>query len=254
MRVPRIYHPHELSPDVAVTLSKGAGQHLARVLRLPPGAPLILFNGCGGEYRAVLETVGKQGVTARPVEYLDRERESPLTVTLGQCIARGPRMDYILQKAVELGVSAIVPLFSERCEVRLTPQRCEGRLRHWQGVCVSACEQCGRNRVPAVLAPQPLLAWVDHHDSIRPLGPQDTPPLRLVLDPSSRHPLRGLPAPGDGVVMLSGPEGGLTEEEVAAARRCGFIPLRLGPRTLRAETAPVAALTAVQALWGDIGD
>ncbi len=247
MRIPRIYLPGPLSPDTIVTLDERAAKHVVRVLRLHSGAPLVLFNGQGGEYQAVLASAGKREASARVTCHVSREIESPLPVVLAQCMARGTRMDYTLQKAVELGVTAIVPLTSERCEVRLSPEKVAGRLQHWEGVCISACEQCGRNRVPAVHPPAALADW------LRQDAGAQSHALKLVLDTAGDQRLHHLPAPAGTVVLLSGPEGGLTGAEIAMARGCGFTPLGLGPRTLRAETAPLAALTAIQTLWGDLG-
>lgn len=247
MRIPRVYCVQDLAPSAEVPLDERAARHLVTVLRLQAGAPVTLFDGHGGEYEAVLEAATKRAALARVVRHVPREVESPLNVTLGQCIARGSRMDYTLQKAVELGVTAIVPLTSERCQVKLALDKVGARLQHWKGICISACEQCGRNRVPAVHPPAALADWLGG------MADREHGPLKLVLDAAGGNRLGGLPPPESAVVLLSGPEGGLTKTEIALARRCGFTPVGLGPRILRAETAPLAALTAVQALWGDLG-
>ncbi|HXH03820.1 MAG TPA: 16S rRNA (uracil(1498)-N(3))-methyltransferase [Candidatus Competibacteraceae bacterium] len=244
MRIPRVHLPVSLAPGAVVALDDNAFNHLVRVLRLKPGAALILFNGAGGEYRARLETVEKRGATARVEVHVAREAESPLSVLLAQGVSKGERMDYTLQKAVELGVTAIQPLLTAHSVVSLDDERWERRRRHWQGVVVGACEQCGRNRLPALYPLRSLGEWLA------------TPPpgLGLMLDPLAEHGLRDLPPPaGRMIMLLVGPEGGLSETEIAAARIAGFRGLRLGPRVMRTETAGVAALAALQALWGDLG-
>jgi len=242
MRVPRIYHPAPLDSGAVAVLDGNAANHVARVLRLPAGAALILFNGDGGEYRARIDSLTKTGVAVRVGEYQGRECESPLTIRLAQGISRGERMDYTLQKAVELGVNRVIPLFTEHCGVQLDGERLEKRLRHWQGVVISACEQCGRNRVPQVAAPLTLTHWL--------ASPGEG--LRLVLDPDAGQTLAQLPAPAGPVTLLAGPEGGLSDQELELAKESGYVGLRLGPRILRTETAAVAALAALQALWGDL--
>lgn len=244
MRIPRTYLPIPLTTGATVILDENAANHLIRVLRLKPGAPLILFNGQGGEYRAVLQTADKKGGTAVIGEHLAHDAESPLHITLAQGISRGERMDYTLQKAVELGVTRIVPLITERCEVRLEGERLHKRLQHWQAVAASACEQCGRNRVPPVAQARSLDDWLEQsHDG-----------LRLVLDPLAAQTLTQLIKPEDRrITLLIGPEGGLSDAEIERARQVGFAGIRLGPRILRTETAAVTALSALQVLWGDLG-
>ncbi len=220
---------------------EGAARHVALVLRLGEGAPLKLFDGAGLEAQARLIEAGRKRVVAR-VESLDSGRcESPLTVHLGQAISKGDRMDYAIQKAVELGVAAITPLYVERGDVRLKGEREAKKLAHWQGVAVSACEQCGRASVPRVHPPQTLDAWLAARDER----------LRLVLHPATDDSWRQAEAV-DSAALLIGPEGGLTDVEVAAAQHAGFQPLTLGPRILRTETAPVVALTLLQHYFGDL--
>ncbi len=242
MRIPRIYLPRSLTPDAMVTLDTDAAHHIARVLRLHAGAPLILFNGQGGEYQAILHSITGNQVQAQILKHHAHETESPLQVTLAQGISRGERMDYTLQKAVELGVKTIIPLFSERCEVRLQGERLDKRVRHWQGIVNSACEQCGRNRIPSVLAPMTLPQWLPTSDG-----------LRLVLDPHATHSLAQYTQPADGkITLLIGPEGGLSDAEIINTQHAGFTRIRLGPRVLRTETAGLAVLAALQAVWGDL--
>lgn len=242
MRVSRLYLPVPLAVGATVPLDDNAFNHAVRVLRLKAGATLSLFNGMGGAFAATLVDIGKRDAWARVTEALPGEMESPLRVMLAQGIPRGEKMDYTIQKAVEVGVAAIQPLFTERGGVDLTGERLARKLRHWRGIIIGACEQCGRNWLPELREPLALTDWL-----ARPVEPG----LRLLLDPSSAQGLRGLKPPTNTVTLLIGPEGGLSLDESTQARAVGFIDVRLGPRVLRAETAGVAALAAVQALWGD---
>ncbi len=241
MRIPRIYHPLALNSDTTVTLDDAAANHAARVLRLGVGAPLVLFNGAGGEFAACIKSIDKRHVAVDVGAFRDQERETPLALWLAQGISRGERMDYTIQKAVELGVKRIMPLFTEHCGVRLDGERQDKRIKHWQGVAISACEQCGRNRIPHIETPMPLTQWLTTPNA----------GLRLVLDPEADHALAQLTAPTGPVTLLIGPEGGLSDQEVALAKQAGYLGLRLGPRVLRTETAAVAALAALLATWGD---
>ena len=242
MRIPRIHHPAPLSSGTHIELSDTAANHVSRVLRLPVDAPLILFNGQGGEFAATVTALDKRRVSVAVGDFHATEREPPLPLQLAQGISRGERMDYTIQKAVELGVHAIVPLVTERTVVQLKGERQEKRRTHWQRVAASACEQCGRNRVPQVESPVHLNAWLERFDG-RLTG--------LLLNPDADAGLGRLQAAGPAFALLSGPEGGFSGQEVAAARRAGFIGVRLGPRVLRTETAAVAVLASLQALWGD---
>jgi 16S rRNA (uracil1498-N3)-methyltransferase len=241
MRISRIHHPAPLSSGGRVELSSSAANHVARVLRLAVGAPLILFNGEGGEFDATLDAVDKRRAVARIGAFHNIEREPPLRIWLAQGVSRGERMDYTIQKAVELGVSRIVPLFTEHCGVQLDGDRLEKRVRHWQGVAVGACEQCGRNRIPQINAPLSFHRWLENPGE----------ELRLVLAPDAAHSLTQLPLPDNSVTLLIGPEGGLSDREIALAKAAGYRDVRLGPRILRTETAAVAALAAILATWGD---
>lgn len=242
MRIPRVYLACPLQHNAVVTLDENAANHVARVLRLKPGAQLILFNGEGGEYRAVLERSNKLQVEARVGEFVDRETESPLPITLAQGVSRGERMDYTIQKAVELGVTRIVPVFSRRSVVSLQGERLDKRVRRWQGVAESACEQCGRNRVPPVWEAISVDEWLQRDDGA----------LKLILHPDAPLDLFGMAPPAGPVSLLIGPEGGFAPEEITQAQAAGYIGLRLGPRILRTETAAMVALSALQMLWGDL--
>lgn len=238
----RLYCDLPLSPGAELTLPEGAARHALTVLRLQVGDALTLFNGAGGEYRASLVAANKREARVRLIEFHAAERESPLEITLALGISAGERMDYSLQKATELGVSAIQPLATERSLVKLAGERADKRQQHWQHVVIAACEQCGRNRVPVVAPVQKLFAYLASIDRKKQL---------LLLSPDAATPLKRVPT-ATGVVLLIGAEGGLAPAEREAAEASGFAPVSLGPRILRTETAPVAALAVLQALWGDI--
>jgi 16S rRNA (uracil1498-N3)-methyltransferase len=207
-----------------------------------PGDSIRLFDGAGHEHHAELIALSKRAIRVRIGAVIDNRCESAFRIELGQVMSRGERMDYVVQKATELGVSRIVPLFSERCEVKLNPERQAKRVDHWQQVAISACEQSGRSRVPEIAMPQPLNRWLEQCDSA----------LKLVLHPDAATPLSQRAAPPSAALLI-GPEGGLSDSEIEQARTAGFESLRLGPRVLRTETAPVAALSVLQYLWGDLG-
>ena len=257
MRIPRIYYPEQLACGNTVTLDENASRHLLRVLRLAPGATVIVFNGRGGEYEARLDEIGNKLAAVTMERYIDCARESPLHITLAQGIARGERMDYTLQKAVELGVARIVPLFTDRCEVRLSGERIHRRVDHWRALMINACEQCGRTIIPDIVTPLPLTDWIGGLTSSQDFttSPSAHARYKLVLDPRAAQSLSDLKAPhaDKGILVLAGPEGGLSDAEITRAEQAGFIRLRLGPRILRTETAPLAVLAALQSLWGDLG-
>lgn len=243
MRNPRIHTRAPLQAGQIVTLDDSAAHHVGKVLRMQSGNPLVLFNGDGANYPAELQEVGKKQVSARVLAREQSRCEPSLKLLLGQVISKGDRMDYAVQKSTELGVDTIVPLTSERCDVRLKGDREDKRIRHWQQVAISAAEQCGRASVPTITPLSSLVDWFALSQGCD---------LRLVLHHRSEHPLQDLTAPALGVALLVGPEGGLSDPEIAAAREQGFYPAALGPRVLRTETAPVAALTLCQWLWGDL--
>ncbi|MDZ4348157.1 MAG: 16S rRNA (uracil(1498)-N(3))-methyltransferase [Xanthomonadaceae bacterium] len=246
MRLTRIHVDHPLAVGQSLALPEAASQHLIRVLRLGVGDECVLFNGDGFDYRAVLESAAKKSVTARLAA---RERvacESPLRVVLAQALARGEKMDWVLQKATELGVAAIAPIITEHTEVRLDAERGERRMSHWRGVIAAACQQCGRAQLPQLSEPRALADWA-----------VSVPPdaLRLALHPGGQLALGDVPAPPSGasLILVVGPEGGLSERDMSQLQRAGFSGLRLGPRVLRTETAGLAALAALQARLGDLG-
>ena len=243
---PRFHCPVRLELGARVDLPERVAHHAIRVLRLRSGDRLTLFNGAGGECSARIAAVERSRVSAEVLSWLPVERESPLSISLVQALQAGEKMDLTVQKAVELGVERIVPVASRRSVVRLADQRAVRRLEHWRGVVTAACEQCGRNRLPTVTAPESLESWLTRKS--------DPGAVRLLLAPNAGRSLATLPAPvaNGRVELLVGAEGGLAAEEVELALRCGFLPVRLGPRILRTETAGLAALTAIQFLWGDL--
>lgn len=249
MRIPRFYFPDSLALGARVALPQDAAHHAVRVLRLGENDPVRLFNGDGCEYRAKIVRCDKQGAVVLVESRAALSRESPLNVLLLQGISSGERMDYTLQKAVELGVSAIQPIQAERSVVKLSGERMQKRLQHWQSVVASACEQSGRNVVPEVRAVSGLTDWLGQASGG---GCQASDgELRIHLAPDAELTLRDLEKPSGPVVLAAGPEGGFSDNEHAALRQCGFVAVSLGPRVLRTETAALAALAALQMLWGD---
>jgi len=241
MSAPRFYLDQPLALGARFSLPPGPARHAARALRLAVDDAITLFNGAGGEYAARIERIHKDEVAVAVTGFADVERESRLQVMLAQGISSGERMDYTLQKAVELGVVAIQPIAARRSVVKLAGERVDRRVAHWQGVVASACEQCGRNRVPAVATPLALASWLGQYQGGR----------LLFLSPLAEARLADLPAPATKDCLVAGPEGGFEADEIAALTAAGAIPVRLGPRVLRTETAAVAALAAMQTLWGD---
>jgi 16S rRNA (uracil1498-N3)-methyltransferase len=244
MRTIRIHVDAPLASGRDITLPAQAGEHVARVLRLEVGSPVVLFSGSDGmEYDATLIGVGKRDVVASVGTGRAVDNESPLSLTLAQGVARGEKMDLIVQKATELGIARIVPILSERSEVKLDAARAEKRLAHWRAVAASACEQSGRARVPTIDPALPLATW------LASLGQGG--PMRLALLPEgTKRP--GELALTDAALLAIGPEGGFGERDRAALASAGFLGLKLGPRILRTETAGLAAIAALQALYGDV--
>jgi 16S rRNA (uracil1498-N3)-methyltransferase len=243
MRLTRVHVTEPLTSAAQQVLRGPAANHISRVLRLRTGDELILFDGRGGEYEARIDEFRKDAVLVSVNEHRAVERESPLAITLAQGVSRGERMDWVIQKATELGVRSIAPILSERTVVRLDAKQTVNKVRHWQAIAIAACEQCGRNQVPEVATPVSLAAFLEQGTSTG---------IRLLLSPLGKLRVRDLHAGDSGVAVLIGPEGGFSEGEQQAAIAAGFTALSLGPRVLRTETAAIAALTAIQQQLGDL--
>lgn len=241
MRTVRIYHPEPLADQAVCELTDDAANHVGRVLRMQVGEPLKIFNGDGYDYSGVIQAVGKKTVTIALHDREFRAVESSLKIHLGQGISRGDRMDFAIQKAVELGVTEITPLFTERCGVKLDAERAEKKREQWQKIVIAACEQSGRAVVPVVHPLVSLSSW---------LG-QATDELKLTLDPWTSATIKGL-TPTTALRLVIGPEGGFSDAEVAATTSAGFQAVRLGPRVLRTETAALTAIAALQLQLGDL--
>lgn len=243
MRLTRVHVPGPLSPRAHYTIEGDAANHITRVLRLEPGAPLTVFDGRGGEYSARIESFRKASVLIEVQERSSSSRESSLSLTLAQGVSRGERMDWVVQKATELGVTSIIPVLTERTVVKLDTKQSGRKLSHWQGIAVAACEQSGRDRLPHIVAPLAL------DDFLLDIDPQST---RVLLSPTGTQRVPDLKTSERRIVVLIGPEGGLSEIEQRSAIGAGFIAVRMGPRVLRTETAAVAALTLLQHQFGDL--
>jgi 16S rRNA (uracil1498-N3)-methyltransferase len=244
MRNIRIHVAAALQPGAEVSLPAPAAAHVVRVLRLRAGDALTLFNGDGHDYPARLTSANGRDAVVQIESRQAISTESPLRITLAQALARGEKMDWIVQKAAELGVAAIVPLLTERSEVKLDEARAAKRLEHWRAVAIAACEQSGRAVVPALHAAQPLAAWLAALDA-------DTSSTRLVLHPGEGCAARAL-QPTSRATLAVGPEGGFGDSDLPALHAAGFANLSLGPRILRTETAGLAAIAALQAIYGDL--
>jgi 16S rRNA (uracil1498-N3)-methyltransferase len=236
--MPRLFIEADLGPQATLELPEQAAHHAVRVLRLREGDTVVLFDGRGGEYEARLSLTGRDRVVARLGERRDLERESPLSVTLVQGVSSGEKMDFTVQKAVELGVSAIHPVFSAKSVVRPSGERDAKKLAHWRRIAIAACEQCGRNRIPKIHEPVALERY---------RAPEAA--LKILLAPAGSARLADFAR--SPLVLAAGPEAGFSEAEEAMLRGDGFAPVRLGPRVLRTETAALAALAALNALAGD---
>jgi 16S rRNA (uracil1498-N3)-methyltransferase len=243
MRLTRVYVEAPLEPGARIRLEGSAASHVTRVLRLRTGEALTLFNGQGGEHAASIERSHGGEVTVLVGEHLAIERESPFPITLAQGISRGQRMDLVVQKATELGVSRLVPVLTERSVVRLDAQQADRKSNHWRAIVIAACEQCGRNRLPEVALPVALRELLREPAADRP---------RLLLSPDAARRVEDVRRPASGVTVLIGPEGGLSDEEQGHAQAAGFTAVNLGPRVLRTETAAIAAVTLLQREFGDL--
>lgn len=242
MRIPRIYLPQPLTSGNEIALDENALRHVVQVLRLKVGHPLLVFNGHGGEYEAQLVRISKREAVVQVGNFHNINRESALFTHLGLGISKGERMDFALQKAVELGVNEITPLFTEHCVVQLKDNRASKKHDHWQAVIISACEQSGRNTIPVLNSAKPLTEW---------LG-SCAVSTRLILDPTADVALSAIKLSEPELALTIGPEGGFSETEIEQARAAGFTGVTLGPRVLRTESAALAGLAAVQCLWGDL--
>ena len=254
MMLPRFYCPVEMFPGQTLELPPSIAHHAARVLRLEHGAELILFNGHGGEFKSVIAHIRRNGASVLVEKYIAIERESQLSVTLAQAICATEKMNWIVQKAVELGVQRIQPLATKLSVVKLSVERGANRLEHLRKVVISACEQCGRNLIPEVLPPTPLPDWLAQQiDYRRNLAGDAALNSNFMLSPAAKEGLRYYSHTFrmTDITLLVGPEGGFARDEEASALAAGFLPLRLGHRILRTESAALAAVAAMQALWGD---
>lgn len=241
MRIPRIYSTRKLHSNSEILLDPEPSRHLVRALRLPVGERLTLFDGDGGEYPGEIIAIEKKNVRVITGSHLPKDNESPLDIHLGVAVSRGERMDWIVQKSTELGVRSLTPLWTERTEVKLAGDRAEKKRLHWQQVAVSACEQCGRNRLPNILPFLRVDAWLQ----------STVAECKFVLHHRADGNNEVAEAPAS-IALLVGPEGGLSENEIVSAEQSGYASLRLGPRVLRTETAPLAAITLLQGRWGDM--
>ncbi len=244
MSITRLYTPQPLVTGNTLELDAPSSHHISRVLRLKTKTAILIFNGNGYEYQATIKTISKSTVSVLLGTGCQPNRESALHITLGQGISRGERMDYSLQKSVELGVSRITPIWTQRTQVNLTGQRLEKRLAHWRGIIRSACEQSGRLALPELDSPVTLEdCCKTSHAGI----------LKLLLDPGAKKKLGDVKPVSNKLIILIGSEGGFDQNEMNTADENGFTSVSLGPRILRTETAAVAALSALQTLWGDMG-
>lgn len=243
MRVPRIYHPEPLAGKSRCVLSEEAAHHVGRVLRMTEGNELTLFDGTNYIFNAVISEIGKKQIEVTIHRSQLDDRESNLPIHLGQVISRGDRMEFTIQKSVELGVTTITPLWSERCGVKLDNERQDKKIQQWQKIAIAACEQCGRNVVPEIRPIMKLTDWCAEQDGM----------LKLNLHPRAQYTIRQLPnISANGVRLLIGSEGGLSPEEIAMTEQQGFTEVLLGKRILRTETAALATITALQVCFGDL--
>lgn len=241
MRAPRIYQNKTLNLYDHFELDKDTGHRLSVVLRIEVEQPIILFNGDGNEYLSTVTHIKRDIIRVKINQVFEKSFESPIHIHLGQVISKGEKMDFVVQKATELGVNIITPLFSERCVVHLKQDRIDKKQEHWQKIAIHAAEQCGRTKVPRIEKPMELLEWVQ----------QRTEKMRLTLALSATQTIRQIDIQ-DSVALMIGPEGGLTLEEIDYAIHYNFIALKLGPRVLRTETAALVAIAGIQLNGGDL--
>ncbi|MEQ6279015.1 16S rRNA (uracil(1498)-N(3))-methyltransferase [Kluyvera cryocrescens] len=243
MRIPRIYHPEPITVGMQIPLCDDAANHVGRVLRMGKGQAIQLFDGSNQVFEAVITDASKKNVMVEIQRGETDDRESPVHIHLGQVMSRGDKMEFTIQKSIELGVSLITPLFSERCGVKLDAERLNKKLQQWQKIAIAACEQCGRNVVPEIRPAMDLEAWCAEQDDA----------LKLNLHPRASASINTLPQPVERVRLLIGPEGGLSADEIAMTARYQFTDILLGPRVLRTETTALTAITALQVRFGDLG-
>lgn len=243
MRVPRIYHPEALESGAIIRLSDNATNHVSRVLRMSVGQNIELFDGSNSIFVAQILEANKKSVIVQLGLATIANRESPLDLHLGQVISRWEKMEFTIQKSVELGVNTITPLLSARCNVKLDPGRLSKKQQQWQNIAISACEQCGRNKIPLIRSVMPLEAWCMEKDDA----------LKINLHPKAQSSINTLPASVNKVRLLIGPEGGLSPEEIIMTTNYQFTNILLGPRILRTETTALTAITALQVRFGDLG-
>lgn len=243
MRIPRIYHPEPLQTNITIPLGDDAANHVGRVLRMTAGQKLELFDGSNQIFSAEITEATKKNVLVHVENSQLDDRESPLDLHLGQVMSRGEKMEFTIQKSVELGVNTITPLLSERCGIRLDGERLEKKLQQWQRIAIAACEQCGRNRIPEIRPVQTLEDWCAENDGA----------LKINLHPRATESINTLPTDRKKVRLLIGPEGGLSTEEIAMTANYQFTDILLGPRVLRTETTALTAITALQVRLGDLG-
>lgn len=243
MRIPRIYHPEALIPNTVISLSEEAAGHIGRVLRMTAGQQIELFDGSNHTFLSEIVEASKKRVEVKTGPAVADNRESPLTIHLGQVISRGEKMEFTIQKSIELGVNTITPLLSARCGVKLDAERLEKKRQQWQKIAIAACEQCGRNQVPEIREAIPLEQWYQEQDDS----------LKLNLHPRASQSINTLPQPVSKIRLLIGPEGGLSAEEIELAQQYQFTDILLGPRVLRTETTALTAITALQVRFGDLG-
>ena len=243
MRIPRIYHPEPLNANQLVALTDDAANHVGRVLRMGPDQLVQLFDGSNQVFEARITHADKKSVQVQVLSATEDDRESPLHLHLGQVMSRGEKMEFTIQKSIELGVNVITPLFSERCGVKLDAERLNKKIQQWQKIAIAACEQCGRNRVPEIRPAMYLADWCAEPEA----------GLKLNLHPRASQSINTLPLPVERVRLLIGPEGGLSREEIAMTAQHQFTDILLGPRVLRTETTALTAITALQVRFGDLG-
>ncbi|MBE0366852.1 16S rRNA (uracil(1498)-N(3))-methyltransferase [Pseudoalteromonas sp. MMG013] len=242
MRVPHIFQPSNFELNTPISLDDDAAGHIARVLRMQVGEHVSLFNNLGGEYLSEITEISKKKVIVTPIEFNDRDCESPVKIHLGQGISRGDKMDFTIQKAVELGITEITPLFTSRCGVKLSGERLQKKHLQWQKIAIAAAEQSGRNTITTIHPPVDINDWLS----------QPCDALKLTLHPRAQHSIKTLPEPRSGIRFIVGPEGGFTDQEMTTTSEQGFIDVRLGPRVLRTETAALTVLSALQLQFGDL--